>query len=83
MTRQFENEALNVADMHSKTTAVEILRDFEGEQLDFWVTGYGTGGTLKGVSRVLREKSPKTKIVVCEPSDAALVASGEAQGLQR
>ncbi len=77
MTRQFENEAN--ADFHSKTTAQEILRDFEGEQLDYWVTGYGTGGTLKGVARVLREKSPKTKIVVCEPADAALVASGAPQ----
>jgi cysteine synthase A len=74
MTRQFENEAN--PDFHSKTTAQEILRDFEGEQLDYWVTGYGTGGTLKGVSRVLREKSPNTKIVVCEPAEAALVASG-------
>jgi cysteine synthase A len=77
MTRQFENEAN--ADYHSKTTAPEILRDFEGEQLDYWVTGYGTGGTLKGVARVLREKSPKTKVVVCEPADAALVASGQPQ----
>jgi cysteine synthase A len=77
MTRQFENEAN--PDIHSKTTAVEILRDFEGEQLDYWVTGYGTGGTLKGVGRVLREKSPKTKIVVCEPTDAQLIGSGEPQ----
>jgi cysteine synthase A len=77
MTRQFENEAN--ADYHSKTTAPEILKDFEGESLDYWVTGYGTGGTLKGVARVLREKSPKTKIVVCEPADAALVASGQPQ----
>ena len=77
MTRQFENEAN--ADIHSKTTAAEILADFSGEQLDYWVTGYGTGGTLKGVARVLREQSPKTRIVVCEPSDAGLIASGEAQ----
>jgi len=77
MTRQFENEAN--ADMHSKTTAPEILRDFADEPLDYWVTGYGTGGTLKGVARVLREKSPKTKIVVCEPSDAPLLASHEPQ----
>lgn len=77
MTRQFENEAN--ADYHAKTTGPEILRDFAGEQLDYWVTGYGTGGTLKGVGRVLREKSPKTKIVVCEPADAALVASGAPQ----
>jgi cysteine synthase A len=77
MTRQFENEAN--ADYHSKTTAVEILKDFPDGGLDYWVTGTGTGGTLKGVARVLREKSPKTKIIVCEPADAALMASGEAQ----
>ncbi len=77
MTRQFENEAN--PDMHSKTTAQEILRDFEGERLDYWVTGYGTGGTLRGVARVLAEKRPDTKIVVCEPEDAPLLASGEAQ----
>src|SRR5580698_4723732 len=56
LTRQFENEAN--ADMHSRTTAKEILDDFEGERLDYWVTGFGTGGTLKGVSRVLAEKRP-------------------------
>jgi cysteine synthase len=39
--------------MHSRMTAREILADFEGEKLDFWVTGAGTGGTLKGVARVL------------------------------
>src|SRR5882672_10212768 len=48
MTRQFENEAN--PDMHSRTTAQEILRDFAGDPLDFFVTGYGTGGTLKGRS---------------------------------
>jgi len=77
MTRQFENEA-NAA-MHERTTGPEILKDFEGEQLDYWVTGYGTGGTLNGVGRVLRAKSPKTRIVVCEPADAALIASHEPQ----
>jgi cysteine synthase len=77
MTRQFENEAN--PDIHSRTTAQEILRDFEGEQLDYWVTGYGTGGTLKGVGRVLREKSPKTKIIVCEPAEAPLLESGQPQ----
>src|SRR6266542_687958 len=54
------------ADMHSRTTAREILRDFEGERLDYWVTGFGTGGTLKGVARVLAKERPDTKIVVCE-----------------
>jgi cysteine synthase A len=77
MTRQFENEAN--ADYHSRTTAQEILADFEGRRLDYWVTGYGTGGTLKGVARVLKEARPETKIVVCEPADAALVASGAEQ----
>jgi cysteine synthase len=74
LTRQFENEAN--ADMHSRTTAQEILRDFQGEPLDYWVTGFGTGGTLKGVSRVLAKERPETKIVVCEPDDAAMLSSG-------
>ncbi|HEX2884856.1 PLP-dependent cysteine synthase family protein [Vineibacter terrae] len=77
LTRQFENEAN--ADMHSRTTAREIVEDFKGERLDYWVTGYGTGGTLKGVSRVLAKERPDTKIVVCEPEDAPLLASGAEQ----
>jgi cysteine synthase len=77
LTRQFENEAN--ADMHSRTTAQEILRDFDGDRLDYWVTGFGTGGTLKGVARVLAEKRPETKIVVCEPEVAAMISSGAAQ----
>ena len=74
MTRQFENEAN--ADYHSLTTAREIVDSFTGEQLDYWVTGYGTGGTLKGVARVLNKERPETKIVVCEPEDAPLLGSG-------
>src|SRR6201991_5070371 len=74
MTRQFENEAN--PDIHTQTTAREILDDFSGERLDYWVTGYGTGGTLKGVSRVLAKERPDTKIVVCEPVDAQLLGSG-------
>ena len=77
LTRQFENEAN--ADMHSRTTAREIVNDFAGQRLDFWVTGVGTGGTLKGVARVLRKERPETKIVLCEPADAAMVASGTKQ----
>ncbi len=77
LTRQFENEAN--ADMHSRTTAQEILRDFEGERLDYWVTGFGTGGTLKGVARVLAKERPETKIVVCEPADAPMLSSGAGQ----
>jgi cysteine synthase A len=76
-TRQFENEAN--ADMHSKTTAKEIVEDFKGERLDYWVTGFGTGGTLKGVSRVLAKERPETKIVVCEPDDAPMLSSGVEQ----
>ncbi|MEJ7812219.1 MAG: cysteine synthase A [Gemmatimonadaceae bacterium] len=77
LTRQFENEAN--ADMHSRTTAREILADFDGEPLDYWVTGFGTGGTLKGVGRVLEKERPETKIVLAEPADAPLVTSGTRQ----
>jgi cysteine synthase A len=74
LTRQFENEAN--ADTHSRTTAREIIEDFNGERLDYWVTGFGTGGTLKGVARVLAKERPETKIVVCEPDDAPMLTSG-------
>jgi cysteine synthase A len=77
MTRQFENEAN--PDYHSRTTGREIVEDFAGERLDYWVTGYGTGGTLKGVARVLRKERPETKIIVCEPEDAQLLGSGVEQ----
>jgi len=77
LTRQFENEAN--ADMHSRTTAREIIDDFAGEKLDYWVTGFGTGGTLKGVARVLAKERPDTKIVLCEPDDAPMLTSGAPQ----
>jgi cysteine synthase A len=77
LTRQFENEAN--PDMHSRTTAREIVDDFKGERLDYWVTGFGTGGTLTGVARVLAKERPDTKIVVCEPADAPMLTSGIAQ----
>ena len=77
LTRQFENDAN--PDMHERTTAREIMDAFAGETLDYWVTGFGTGGTLTGVSRVLKKESPETKIVVCEPPDAAMLASGQPQ----
>ena len=77
LTRQFENEAN--ADMHSRTTAREIVEDFKGEPLDYWVTGFGTGGTLKGVARVLAKERPDTKIVVCEPADAPMLTRGAKQ----
>ncbi|MFL5639194.1 MAG: cysteine synthase A [Gemmatimonadaceae bacterium] len=76
-TRQFENEAN--ADYHSRTTAREIVKDFDGERLDYWVTGFGTGGTLKGVARVLAKERPEVKVIVSEPADAPLLTSGTAQ----
>jgi cysteine synthase A len=76
-TRQFENPAN--PEMHARTTAREILTDFADIGLDYWVTGYGTGGTLKGVARVLRKERPDTKIIVCEPEDAQLLGSGVEQ----
>jgi cysteine synthase A len=77
LTRQFENEAN--AEYHSRTTAREIIADFQGERLDYWVTGFGTGGTLKGVGRVLAKERPDTKIVVSEPAEAPMLTSGEPQ----
>jgi cysteine synthase A len=77
LTRQFENEAN--ADFHSRTTAREIINDFAGERLDYWVTGFGTGGTLKGVARVLEKERPETKIVVAEPAEAPMLTSGTEQ----
>ena len=77
LTRQFENEAN--ADIHSRTTAREIIDAFAGEPLDYWVTGFGTGGTLKGVGRVLAKERPETKVVVCEPADAPMLTSGTRQ----
>jgi len=77
LTRQFENEAN--ADMHSRTTAREIVDGFKGARLDYWVTGFGTGGTLKGVGRVLAKERPDTRIVVCEPADAPMLTSGQPQ----
>jgi len=74
LASQFETPAN--ADMHESTTAREILADFEGERLDYWVTGYGTGGTVTGVARVLRKERPDTKIILSEPAKAALIASG-------
>jgi cysteine synthase A len=77
LTRQFENEAN--PDMHARTTAREIVNDFKGEKLDYWVTGFGTGGTLTGVSRVLSKEMPNTKIVVCEPADAPMLSTKSPQ----
>src|SRR5689334_2031308 len=74
LTRQFENEAN--ADAHSRTTAREILADFEGERLDYWVSGFGTGGTLRGVSRVLKQADSRIRIVAAEPDNSPMLGSG-------
>jgi len=77
LARQFETA--DNAKIHENTTAREIIADFKGEKLDYFVTGYGTGGTLTGVGRVLRKERPETKIILSEPANAALVSSGTPQ----
>ncbi|HET9484125.1 MAG TPA: cysteine synthase A [Xanthomonadales bacterium] len=72
LARQFDNPA-NPA-FHRSTTAAEILQDFAGKRLDWFVTGYGTGGTLTGVGEVLRVARPDVRIVVTEPAGASLLA---------
>lgn len=72
LARQFENEA-NPA-YHRNTTAPEILRDFADRRLDFFVTGWGTGGTMTGVSQMLKLARPEVRVVTCEPVGAALLA---------
>ncbi len=77
LARQFETPAN--ADIHEATTAREIINDFEGKRLDYFVTGYGTGGTVTGVGRILRKERPETQIILSEPANAQIVGSGHAQ----
>ena len=77
LAQQFESAAN--ADIHEATTGPEIIADFKGQRLDYFVTGYGSGGTIAGVSRVLRKERPETKILLSEPADASLLASGTVQ----
>jgi cysteine synthase A len=81
LCRQFENQ-IN-ADVHSRTTAQEIIADFAGERLDCWVSGFGTGGTLKGVAQALKRARPETTIVAAEPDNAQVLGSGIAQPRNR
>jgi len=74
LCRQFENEAN--ADVHSETTAQEIIRDMSGERLDYFVSGFGTGGTLKGVARALKAHDPAVRIIAAEPDNAQVLGSG-------
>jgi cysteine synthase A len=75
LTEQFDNPA-NPA-FHRNTTGPEILQDFAGKRLDWYVTGYGTGGTLTGAGEMLKLARPDTKIAVCEPTQAALLSGNE------
>ncbi|HEY5647246.1 MAG TPA: cysteine synthase A [Pseudomonadales bacterium] len=75
LARQFENPA-NPA-YHASTTGPEILKDFAGERLDYWVTGWGTGGTLSGAGRVLKAARPGIRIIAAEPEQASLLGGGE------
>jgi cysteine synthase A len=75
LARQFEN--LANPDYHRNTTGPEILVDFAGKRLDYWVTGYGTGGTLTGAGEMLKKARPDIKVVVTEPEGAALLSGQE------
>ena len=77
LARQFETK--DNAKVHENTTAREIIADFSGDRLDYWVTGYGTGGTMTGVARVLRKERPETKIILSEPANAQIVGKGVPQ----
>lgn len=77
LAHQFETSAN--ADIHESTTAREVIADFAGDRLDYVVSGYGTGGTVTGLARVLRKERPETRIILSEPSNAQLVGSGVAQ----
>ena len=72
LTRQFENPA-NPA-YHASTTGPEILSDFAGRRLDYWVTGWGTGGTMSGAGKVLKAARPELKVVCTEPANASMLA---------
>lgn len=74
LARQFENPA-NPA-YHRNTTGPEILRDFAGKRLDYWVSGWGTGGTLTGAGEIIKKARPDTKIIATEPAVASLLAGG-------
>jgi len=77
LCRQFENEAN--ADIHTQTTGQEIIDDFQDEPIHYFVSGFGTGGTLKGVARALKQNDSATCIVAAEPDNAQLLASGISQ----
>ncbi len=75
LASQFENQAN--PEYHRNTTGPEILSDFAGKRLDFWVTGWGTGGTLTGAGEMIKKARPETKIIVSEPAAASLLSGAE------
>jgi cysteine synthase A len=75
LARQFENPAN--PEYHANTTGPEILSDFAGRRLDYWVTGYGTGGTMSGAGKTIKAARPDLTIVATEPEGAALLAGAE------
>jgi cysteine synthase A len=75
LARQFENQAN--PEYHRNTTGPEILSDFAGKRLDFWVTGWGTGGTLTGAGEIIKKARPDTRIIATEPAGAALLSGAE------
>ncbi len=77
LAHQFETK--DNAQIHANTTAREILADFKGKRLDYVVSGYGTGGTVTGIGRVLRKERPETQIILSEPANAQLIGSGKSQ----
>lgn len=75
LARQFENQAN--PDYHRNTTGPEIIRDFAGRNLDYFVTGWGTGGTLTGAGEIIKLARPETKIIAAEPEGAMLLSGKE------
>jgi cysteine synthase len=75
LARQFENPAN--PDYHRNTTGPEILRDFAGQRLDFWVTGWGTGGTLTGAGEIIKKARPDIRVIATEPAGASLLTGAE------
>jgi cysteine synthase A len=77
LTKQFDNPAN--PEYHRQTTGPEILRDFAGRRLDYWVSGWGTGGTITGAGEVIRLARPGVKIIATEPAGASLLGGKEWQ----
>jgi cysteine synthase len=75
LASQFENPAN--PEYHRNTTGPEILSDFAGKRLDFWVTGWGTGGTLTGAGEMIKKARPDVKVIATEPAAAALLSGAE------